>query len=384
MNILILTSNFPANRADFIQHPFQFDFIDLLMKNNHTVTILTHAKAEIHEKVREDLDINWFPWRRVQGRLIDINFFRARNIISLLSLIYNGAKHTREIIRQKRIELVICFVVLPSGLYVYFNTLLGTLRTPYLLWALGSDINKYRKNIFVRPLLKSIIRKSAQIFADGFELCSTIMEMTGRNCEFLPTFRKIRTLTAPSGVVNSPVSFFYVGRHAKVKGIDLLIDALIGLEKSNPRLNYRVIIAGEGELTPLIMGRVIENKLNHRVKFEGQVSDNHLFDLYSQADCVIIPSRSESIPVVFSESLQFGKPMIVTDVGDMGMLGRKYGVARVIEKENPAALAAAMCDFIENPFQINPSKRNELLSLLMMENYIQKILSVISEVKSRQ
>ncbi|MGC2063354.1 MAG: glycosyltransferase, partial [Thermodesulfovibrionales bacterium] len=173
------------------------------------------------------------------------------------------------------------------------------------------------------------------------------------------------------------------GRHSAVKGIDLLLDAIVLLEKTNPGLDYRVTIVGEGELTPQMITMVNKNNLNHKVHFAGKVPDGNLFDLYADADCVVIPSRSESIPVVLSEALQFNKPMIVTDVGDMGMLGRKYGIARVVEKENVDALANEMRDFIEKPFQIDPEKRNELLSLLMMENSMQKIFTVITEAGAR-
>jgi glycosyltransferase involved in cell wall biosynthesis len=57
---------------------------------------------------------------------------------------------------------------------------------------------------------------------------------------------------------------------------------------------------------------------------------------------VVIPSRSESIPLVFSEALRFNKDLIVTDVGDMGTLGRQYGVARVVPPENTTALQESM------------------------------------------
>jgi len=384
MNILMLTSNFPANKDDIIQHPFQMDFIDLLRKEDHKITILTHAKAKIHEKAREDLDIVWFPWRMIEGRLIDINFFKAGNIFALLSLIYNGSKYTRKVIRQKKIDLVICLVVLPSGLYTYINSLLRRTKVPYVLWALGSDINKYRHNFLIRPLLKKIIRRSAQVFADGFELCNTILEMSGRQCEFLPTFRKI--CSDPAGLkatVADPVSFLFVGRHAKVKGIDLLMHAIKRIEETKPQLKYHVTIIGEGELTPQMTRMVQENNLSHKVQFAGKVSGDRLFDLYSRADCVVIPSRSESIPVVLSEALQFNKPMIVTDVGDMGMLGRRYGIARVVDREDVEALADEMRDFIEKPFQIDPQKRNELLSLLMMEKSVQKIFNIISQLESK-
>lgn len=384
MNILILTSTFPSNRDDIIQHPFQMDFIDLLRRGNHNITILTHAKGETHEKVREDLDIVWFPWLRVQGRLAEIDFFTANNIFALLSLIYNGVNYARKVIDQKKIDLVICLWVIPSGLYLYVNSLLRLVRAPYILWALGSDINKYRQNFLASSLLKKIIGRSAYVFADGFELCSAIHEMSGMDCEFLPTFRKIsRNSIEPRYIASDCVSFLYVGRHVEVKGIDVLISAIISLERSYPYLKYRVTIVGEGELTSQIMAKVTENGLNNKVVFTGKISDDYLFDLYSQADCVVIPSRSESIPVVLSEALQFNKPMIVSDVGDMGMLGRKYGIARVVEKEDVESLAHEMRDFVEKPFQIDPQKRNELLSLLMMENSMQKIFNIISQVESK-
>src|ERR1700690_4369771 len=268
MNLLILTSTFPANRDDILQHPFQMDFIDLLRKDNHKITILTHSKGEAHKKVREDLDIIWFPWRRIQGRLVDVNLFKAKNILALLSLFYNGSKYTRKVILQKRIDLVICLWIIPSGLYLYVNSLLKLTRVPYVLWALGSDINKYRHNLLIRFLLKKIVGRSAYVFADGFELCNTVTEMTGRNCAFLPTFHKMcsNSMGRPDSI-DDRVSFLYVGRHAKVKGIDLLIKAVINLEKENPLLKYYVTIIGEGELTPQMMRMVNENNLNHKVQF---------------------------------------------------------------------------------------------------------------------
>lgn len=384
MNILMLTSTFPSNKADISQHPFQIDFIDLLSKGGHRVTVLTHARGEIHEEVGEDMDIVWFPWQRVHGRLAEIDFFKSSNIFALLSLIYNGVKYSKKIIDQKKIDLVICLWVIPSGLYIYINSLLRMIGVPYILWALGSDINKYRRNLPIRFLLSRIIRRSAYVFADGFELCNTIYTMSGKHCEFLPTFRKIHINSMEGrNVGDACVSFLYVGRHATVKGIDLLIRAIISLEKENPLQKYCVTIIGEGELTPEMTKMVNENNLNHKVKFTGKVPDDRLFDLYSLADCVVIPSRSESIPVVLSEALQFNKPMIVTDVGDMGMLGRRYGIARVVEKENVNALAHEMRDFMEKPFQTDPEKRNELLSLLMMENSMEKILNIISQVEPK-
>jgi glycosyltransferase involved in cell wall biosynthesis len=62
-------------------------------------------------------------------------------------------------------------------------------------------------------------------------------------------------------------------------------------------------------------------------------------------DCVVIPSRMESIPIVFSEALQADVPLLVTDVGDMGKLARDHGLAEPVPPDDAAALASAMDEF---------------------------------------
>ena len=92
---------------------------------------------------------------------------------------------------------------------------------------------------------------------------------------------------------------------------------------------------------------VAEKELGDRVSLPGNVSDSTLGRLYKSADCVVIPSRSESIPLVFSEALRFDRELIVADVGDLGMLGRRYGVAQVVPPENVSSLKEEMKRKIE-------------------------------------
>jgi glycosyltransferase involved in cell wall biosynthesis len=89
---------------------------------------------------------------------------------------------------------------------------------------------------------------------------------------------------------------------------------------------------------------------------------------------VVIPSRSESIPLVFSEALNFGKELIVSDVGDMGMLGREYGVAEVVPPENPVALKEALKKMLSRKGSQKGEKREELLKLFDMETSVDRFL----------
>ena len=65
----------------------------------------------------------------------------------------------------------------------------------------------------------------------------------------------------------------------------------------------------------------------------------------ASCDCLVIPSRSESLPVVFAEAVQAGIPLLVTDVGDMGMLARRHNLMPPVPAGDAAALAAAMRTF---------------------------------------
>ena len=64
--------------------------------------------------------------------------------------------------------------------------------------------------------------------------------------------------------------------------------------------------------------------------------------MLSNADYILIPSRIESIPVIFSDALQCGRPIITTPVGDLAGLVEKYHVGICSTEASPAAYALAI------------------------------------------
>jgi hypothetical protein len=90
---------------------------------------------------------------------------------------------------------------------------------------------------------------------------------------------------------------------------------------------------------------------------------------------------------VFSEALRFSKEMIVTDVGDMGMLGRQYGVAAVIPPIDIMALKEVMKEKVETRDkgnqERNETRREELKQLFNIETSVERFLADYSENKVR-
>jgi len=239
--------------------------------------------------------------------------------------------------------------------------------------------------------MRRIIHEARGVFADGFDLSKRIEDRFGRKCFFLATTRSIPSSPPLSkeipslphllkggqgGLAGKPYHFLFVGRIEKVKGIDLLLQSIAYLKEEE--VNVHLTVVGGGRMEEWAKDFVRMKALKEQVSWMGNVTDETLASLYELSDCVVIPSRSESIPLVFSEALRFNKNLIVTDVGDMGILGRQYGVAWVIPPGNVMALKEMMkrrAELKENgKEEKDEEKREELKRLFDIEASVERFL----------
>ena len=162
----------------------------------------------------------------------------------------------------------------------------------------------------------------------------------------------------------SPLEVLCVARLARVKGIDLLLDAA----RSRPDL--RVTVAGDGSLARRLRAQAAP--LGARARFLGRVSPDALPDLYARHHVLAVPSRvlptgrSEGVPHVILDAMAHSLPVVASRVGgipdvvqegacgwlvppgDAAALGRGLDVAReagprLAEMGEAAARAAEAC-----------------------------------------
>jgi glycosyltransferase involved in cell wall biosynthesis len=390
MNICIITSSFPSRPDDTVQAPFLVDFITELKKRGHHIFVFTQDREGDKEEFLEGVKIKWFSWIKSKTPLVQLNPFRPLDFLRIVNLFYNGKITLPAFIRENSIEVCLALWVLPSGYFA--NQAFRQTKIPYSVWSLGSDIYRYGRNPFLYPMMRRIIQEAKSVFADGFDLSKRVEERFGRKCFFLATTRtipsspplskKISSLPpllerGQGGLIGNPYRFLFVGRIEKVKGIDLLLESMACLKEE--ALNVYLTVVGRGRMEGWATSFIKERGLGEHVSWMGNVSDETLASLYESSDCVVIPSRSESIPLVFSEALRFNKELIVTDVGDMGMLGRQYGVARVIPPKNVMALKEVMKKRVElkdnGNEERNEARREELKQLFDIETSVERFLA---------
>lgn len=376
MNICIITSSFPAHSDDLVQAPFLIPFLRGLQQRGHRVFVFTPDRKGKKEAFLEGVGVRWFPWMGSEKPLVHLNPYRPLDSLRIGSLFLSGRKELLPFIAESKIDVCLALWVLPSGAFAYHAHRRN--RTPYSVWALGSDIYRYGKNPLLHGMMKRIVRGATAVFADGFDLSKKVEERFGRKCVFLATTRPL--VTDGEGPVPLPGQsrrFLFVGRLERVKGIDVLLQAMALLRDEEDDVHLTVI--GSGSMEEWARKFVDGEGLRDHVTLTGTVSDNTLGLYYSSCDCIVIPSRSESIPLVFSEALRFNKELIVTDVGDMGLLGRRYGAAGVVPPEDPVALKEMMKKKMKCEGQGGDgegvAKREELKHLFNIETSVERFLA---------
>lgn len=115
---------------------------------------------------------------------------------------------------------------------------------------------------------------------------------------------------------NAPV-LLWVGRLEKLKGVDILVEALAQVEIPGALL---VIVGGDPGAEPLkaeLMAQAVSLGVQDRVRFEGPVAHDRLPLYYQAADVCVVPSYYESFGLVAIEALACGTPVVASRVGGL-------------------------------------------------------------------
>jgi D-inositol-3-phosphate glycosyltransferase len=129
-------------------------------------------------------------------------------------------------------------------------------------------------------------------------------------------------LTARLGT-NRPLGYvlLQVGRLVYVKAADVSVHALAALMRDAPVCDPHLVLIGTGTPRSEYYLRDLASQLGvaDRLHFGGpEHSRDTLADLYKAADVIIVPSRSESFPLVVAEATTLRRLVVAADVGGIG------------------------------------------------------------------
>lgn len=182
------------------------------------------------------------------------------------------------------------------------------------------------------------------------QLGEEVKKLSGCSCDFLPSTRRLPRgeLTDPAS--SPPYRLAFLGRWHRNKGIDIFLESLALLSNDDWARVSEVRIHGGGPLEADVQLAVRELQvLDRPVSIGGYLDTEGAAKLIEWTDYLALPSRVESIPVIFSDAAQMGRPLIATPVGDLPGLFDKREFGVLSDETTVASYADALRKALRTP-----------------------------------
>jgi len=149
---------------------------------------------------------------------------------------------------------------------------------------------------------------------------------------------------ARPAVAGSGRTVLFVGRLHRQKGVDVLVRAIPLLPG-----DVRVVLVGDGPERARLCRLAADLGVADRVRVTGFVPHAQVPELLAGADVAVLPSRYEELGTALVEAMAAGRPVVAAAVGGIPELVRDRLDGRLVAPGDPAALAAALTEVLDDP-----------------------------------
>ncbi|MBE2222740.1 MAG: glycosyltransferase [Anaerolineae bacterium] len=223
-------------------------------------------------------------------------------------------------------------------------------KRPFII-SYHSDVVKQKTILrLYAPLLKQVLARASHILVSNGNYVpgSAWLPPFAAKCTIIPysvDLARFSSHTAPLLPPAAEPTLLFVGRHRYYKGVDTLIEAMVGV-------NGRLLIAGDGPERTNWEQLSMELGLQQRIQFLGDITDADLPAFYASGDIFVLPanSRAEAFGLVLQEAMASGLPCVTSELGTGTSWLVQDGISGfVVPPQQPQALAAALNQLANNP-----------------------------------
>jgi len=165
----------------------------------------------------------------------------------------------------------------------------------------------------------------------------------------------------------------YVGRLAKVKGVDTLMKAFCLVSEYG---EVHLDVFGSGSERENLEKLVRELGVDERVHFHGAIPQDEVYRAFAKADVAVVPSREEPFGLVVIEAMSVGTPVVASRVGGIPEILRDGVDGSLVPPEDPEALAAAIIRLLKDDalrLQMGRNARQRSLEEFQLSTRIPKV-----------
>lgn len=235
------------------------------------------------------------------------HYLPLAELYRFFTIFYLAARH--------RPSVIIALGTIPHGIYAWVVG--SVLRIPVIQHVKGnSDLRMDFPGQWGKGLALAALRSAAAIAVRGRRMAEFLAGIgISRDKIFiqhnLHDFGKFRAVVGKE----PEYDLIYVGTFHKVKRLDILVEAMAGIQSKRPKTTLLMI--GDGPERQKILKRTLELGLERNVHFQGSVPFDELPEWYLKAKVLVLTSQNEGLPMCMVEAMSCGLPVIVPSVGDI-------------------------------------------------------------------
>jgi glycosyltransferase involved in cell wall biosynthesis len=246
-----------------------------------------------------------------------------------------------------------------SCLHFLFLRWFGLFRGAIILSFHGSDVRALRASRgFEKFLWRFALSRVDHIIACSNELASRVVGFAPRVKDRITViWNGIDPMAMRNeGLTNGslPLAFrqcrfiLCVANFVDPKAHDVLIEAYRRVIALRPDCNL-VLIGRPGPTSQAICGLISSYRMQDRVLIVESVPHSEIATWMAAAELFVLPSRSESFPMVILEAGFCGKAVVATAVGGIPEILTDGVTGRLVPPEDPNALSRVIVEMLDNP-----------------------------------
>jgi glycosyltransferase involved in cell wall biosynthesis len=299
-------------------------------------------------------------YRVLPKRIPYRDFLLEKNILKVFNKILQ---------EENKIDIIHALSTWPAGYYCSLikknhNTI------PFFITEHSSYLPKLLKLSYFQKRIIYTINWAQKIFPISNAVYERLAKENIKTDAILPNFIDTTKFKFKQRRYNDTFKFVSITKNHKIKGVDILLEALRIVIKENKFTNVKLdIIGGDFSNSPYL-NYVEEHGLESFCNFTGFVNPNKLSDYLLKSNCLIISSRSETFSMAGIEALASGIPVVTTACGgpETYITENKTGI--IVRNQDPKSLANGMIRMINEYSNYDHNQIRQFVE----NNYDEKVI----------
>ena len=160
------------------------------------------------------------------------------------------------------------------------------------------------------------------------------------------------------------------------------MDAFNEVTRNDVYSDFCLIFAGDGEESSTLRKRIIDLKLEKKVKLIGFINQSEIRKYYSIADLLVLPSNLETYGLVINEAMNASTAIIASDkVGAASDLVWDEVNGFIFQSENLGSLIQVLKKALSSREKLRKMGKQSL-RIISKWNYEVNVLGIIGALKS--